>query len=126
MQDFRRGKDGSLTACIKGPMVRVPLMAPVLGLGIALPPAHMPKHATAMQAMDGWDMERQRKQHCIGRKYVPRKLVPTQDECMIQKALKDRGASGGCWTLILRGRLPRQDASEEGFRTMAAYAPRNI
>lgn len=66
-------------------------------------------------------MGMRKKQHWTGREYLPRKPVATEDELVIQEALKDRGVAGGCWTLIMHGRPPRKDASEEGFRTIAAY-----
>ncbi len=55
-----------------------------------------------------------------GRDYVAMKIATTKGELIVQKALKDRGISGGCWNTIMRGRLPSRNMDAEGFRTVRA------
>lgn len=49
---------------------------------------------------------------------MPRKVMPKEDEAVVQEAMKERGVPGGCWNLIMRGGVPSQ--TEEGFRTLEA------
>ena len=78
------------------------------------------KLSVSLQSKEAWDMERRKKPYWIGRHYVPQKQALTEDERIVQDALKARGILGGCWNLIIRGRLPQDDASEQGFRTLEA------
>ena len=72
------------------------------------------------QGKDTWDMEKGEK-HWTKRRYVPRKSVATEDERVVQEAMKTKGVSGGCWNLIMQGKPPCRNASEEGFRMLEAY-----
>ena len=65
-------------------------------------------------------MDRQERRHCLGSKYVPRRLAVTEDEHVIQEALKERGVWGGCWNLVMRGRAANSP-DEEGFRLLEGY-----
>jgi len=56
----------------------------------------------------------------LGREYVSRKTATTVNERIIDKAMKDRGISGGCWNRIMHGGVPSHNLKAEGFRTLEA------